>query len=286
MADIGELSYQSRHTGEQIDDAVNAVSGLSSSFTILQKKCEDIDNLLADAQMHNGLFRAKKLNTEDIDDIQLNVSQGDFSGLETGNYFTAHISTMLPGASSPTEEDVDLMIGDFNYYYNVGDIALTKPHLVLIPRTGLKTASEMNDTNTTAGGYVRSYMNSILLPCYAASFKVAFNDHLLKYRDILTNEINATVASGWEWTDVEIELMNEVQVFGTRVFSSSAYDVGTGNRQISVFKFINPVQYGRSNFWLRSVASATTFAHCNGYGVANENPASNANYVRPFVLFG
>ena len=93
-------------------------------------------------------------------------------------------------------------------------------------------------------------------------------------------------ASGGEWTTVELQLMNEVQVYGTTVWSSSAYDMGVDNRQLPVFKFINPVHTGRGVFWLRSVVSSTLFANCSHTGNATCDGASGALYVRPLILFG
>ena len=78
----------------------------------------------------------------------------------------------------------------------------------------------------------------------------------------------------------------EVQLYGTTVWSSSAYDVGMDNRKLPVFGFITPVQFGRNGFWLRSVVSGTHFALCNGYGSASSYGASGASYVRPIILFG
>jgi hypothetical protein len=93
-------------------------------------------------------------------------------------------------------------------------------------------------------------------------------------------------SSGWAWETVELQLMNEVQVFGTTVWSSSAYDVGCDNKLLPVFKFINPIQFGRSYYWLRSVVSSTHFALCGNSGNAANTGASNAFNVRPLILFG
>jgi hypothetical protein len=80
--------------------------------------------------------------------------------------------------------------------------------------------------------------------------------------------------------------MNEVQLYGSTVWSSSAYDVGVDNEKLPVFNFINPIHFGRYAFWLRSVVSSTHFAFCNYDGLANTNTASNAYSVRPLILFG
>lgn len=196
-------------------------------------------------------------------------------------------------------ENVTLMFAAFDYYYNCGDTALTIHHIVLIPRGyGFTTTAKMNETNTTTGGYLNSYMHQTVLPCYADSLKTVLNNHLLSHRTILSNAVNPSTpsmagagmtgaASGVGWATVELQLINEVQIYGTTVWSSSAYDVGVDNRQLPVFKFINPVHLGRKYFWLRSVVSSTNFAGCSGDGGdAYSYGASSVLFVRPLILFG
>lgn len=251
---------------------------------------------------HNGIYRGKQLfglssSSYFIEQLYDKVSNSDFSDLYLGDYFPVTITTTLPDETVKTEM-VELMIAAFNYYYKVGDTALTKPHLVLIPRGyGFTTAAKMNQTNTTTGGYLNSYMHQTVLPCYAASLKAALGGHLLSHRTVLSNAVNTSTpsmagagmtgaASGWERTTVELQLMTEVQVYGTTVWSSSAYDVGVDNRQLPVFKFINPVQFDRGVFWLRSVVNSGDFAGCNYHGDANYYGALGVYYVRPLILFG
>ena len=231
------------------------------------------------------------------------VTYYEQGGTVTDRTYTATTDTTPDSSKSyytmrTVSEDIDLMIAGFNYYYNTGDTVLYKPHLVLIPRLfGFATAAKMNETNTTTGGYLNSYMHQTVLPCYADSLRTALNNHLLSHRTILSNAVNTSTpsmagagmtgaASGWEWTTVELQLMNEVQVYGTTVWSSSAYDVGVDNRQLPAFKFINPIQISRAHFWLRSVVSSTGFAYCTNTGVAANDGASSAYYVRPLILFG
>ena len=194
-------------------------------------------------------------------------------------------------------ENITLMFAGFDYYYNMGDTTLTTHHAVLIPRTAFATAAKMNNTNTTVGGYYNSMMHQTTLPCYAKSLKTALNNHMLSYRTKLTTAITESTpsmagagitgaATGWAWETTELQLMNEVQVYGCTVWSSSAYDVSCDNKQLPVFKFINPVQFARSNYWLRSVVSSTLFALCTYNGNADNYGASYTNAVRPLILFG
>ena len=257
---------------------------------------EKLDNVIfADEQNHNGVYRGKFL---DIDNAELaRRVQNGFEDLYLGDYITRSITTTLPNDTVKTET-VALMIAAFNYYYNTGDTALTTPHIILIPRNqGFATIAQMNGTNTTEGGYLNSYMHQTFLPRYAASLKTALNNHVLSHRTRLTKTVDTSTpsmagagltgaANAAEWATVDLQLMNEVQVYGTTVWSSSAYDVGTDNRKLPVFDFITPVQFGRNTFWLRSVVSSLNFANCDPYGFATYYGASNALYVRPLILFG
>lgn len=195
-------------------------------------------------------------------------------------------------------ENVTLMFAAFDYYYNVGNTALTTHHAVLIPRGyGFATAAKMNSSNTTVGSYFNSDMHQIVLPCYAKALKTVLNNHLLAHMTILPNAINASTPSmagagftgasiNWAWESVELQLMSEPQIYGTTVWSSSAYDVGADYKKLPVFDFINGVHFGRGYYWLRSVVSSTGFALCGYDGGASNTVASNAAYVRPLILFG
>lgn len=195
-------------------------------------------------------------------------------------------------------ENVTLMFAGFNYYYNIGTSALATPNSILIPRgAGFATTAKMNSTNTTAGGYYGSDMHQITLPCYAKSIKSALNNHLLSHWTWLTTTVNTSTpsiagagmtgaASASAWKMTELQLMTEQQVYGTRAWTSSAYDVGIDYRKLPIFDFINPVQYGRADFWLRSVVNSTSFANCSYHGIAIGNVASNEYSVRPLIIFG
>lgn len=256
------------------------------------------DAIFSSSFMKNGIYRDKDLtNIYTVEEIYEKVHDGSFDDLFLGDYFTVSITTTLPDETVKTE-NVQLMIAAFNYYYNIGDTALTTPHVVLIPRNqGFSTANKMNETNTTEGGYLNSYMHQTLLPCYAASLRTALNDHLITHRSWLTKSINATspsmagagmtgAANNCDWATVDLQLMNEVQVYGTTVWSSSAYDVGIDNRKLPVFDFITPIQFGRFYTWLRSVVSSTSFAACSSGGFAIANSATYAIGVRPLIVFG
>lgn len=199
---------------------------------------------------------------------------------------------------STVTETVAMMIAHFDYFMNIGDSSpITYHHVVLIPRTRLKTTSYMNPTNTTVGAYYNSEMHQTILPCYAAAFSAALEGHVRTWRDRLSTEMTAATpsmaggglngsATAWDWKDTNIRLMNEAQVYGTGIWSSSAYDYGCEDRQLAVFRFISPVQYERAYCWLSSVVSSTYFANAGNNGAASCNTAGSALYVRPLIVFG
>ena len=135
------------------------------------------------------------------------------------------------------------------------------------------------------------------MPAVEAALNGILGSHL-KSRDILCSDtINASAASmagagltgaatGWGWHSVKAALMTEVQVYGSMIASSSYYDVGEGDQQLPLFKFVNHVAYQRAYFWLRGVASSTYFALANSTGNAIANPASTAVGVRPLIVVG
>lgn len=194
-------------------------------------------------------------------------------------------------------ENVSLMFAAFDYYYGSGDTALGTHHAVLIPRTVFSTAAAMNPTNTTVGGYYNSDMHQITLPCYAKSLKTALSNHVLAHKAWLTTAIASGTpsaagggmtgaSSNAAWSVSELQLMNEVQLYGSMLWSSSAYDVGNDTEKFPVFNFIGTNQYGRSTTWLRAVMSEAFFTACNNSGLAGGNGASSASYIRPVILFG
>ncbi|MBR1749965.1 MAG: hypothetical protein IJ740_03645 [Ruminococcus sp.] len=269
------------------------------------------------ARIHNGTFEDlylgdyfTKSTTTDIytkftgTEFAAGTTYYERSGADLLNWTytetedAAYDSTKTYYTKLTKTENVTLMFAAFDYYYQMGDTACTTHHAILIPRNyGFATTSKMNPTNTTIGAYYNSEMHQTTLPCYAKSLKTALNNHLLSHRTILSNTINASTPSmagvgftgastNWAWVTIELQLMTEQQVYGTRAWTSSAYDIGIDYRILPVFNFINPVMFGRATFWLRSVVSSTYCAYCLGGGDASGNGASYAYYVRPLILFG
>ncbi len=119
-----------------------------------------------------------------------------------------------------------------------------------------------------------------------------FGTHVLEYRNLLTKGINATgynrygtntgCSNDWAWYSRKIDLMNEVQVFGSISWSSSGFDIGSDNCQLPLFRLAPQYITNRSKWcWLRTVTNASCFANVHYYGVSHLHSASGVSGVRP-----
>ena len=251
----------------------------------------NVDALMLNSVNKNAIYRGKDLGVVSADNVENffkvhEISSGKFTDLFVGDTFTIKDGT----------HNAKWVIAGFNTEYNKGDTALQKNHITVFPLYNLGT-SYMNETNTTAGGYKGSYMHTTKLPEIADNLRKALGTHMLSHRCLLTTSVSADAfanggsgwkgaSNNWEWTDCELVLMTEAQVYGSTVFSSSGYDTGEGAMKLPIFNFVNHVKFGRYWFWLRSVASSTYFCDADGSGDANCYDASSVSGVRPLMLLG
>lgn len=224
------------------------------------------------AGAHNSIYRGKNLGTTITDEQLANIENGTFRDLFIGDYWTIN--------------SVKYVIADFDYMYNVGNTALTKHHIVVVPERNMYS-HVMNDTNTTEGGYVASKMYTEGLDNALTSFKNAFGEsHVLTYKNLLTTAVSGGVPSNWVWQSRQIDLMSEAMAYGQNAWRKSGYDVGCQKSQLSLFKHRHDaIQAARSWYWLRDVYSAAYFAIVTSLGSADYH-ASDSGGVRPFALIG
>ena len=251
----------------------------------------------------NNVFRGKNLGTVNANNIDSfiadhGISTGAFVDIYLGDYFTINYN----GSNK------NIRIGAFDYLYYTGDTVLNKHHILCIPDNSLCTAA-MNSTNTTGTSaneantsgkqaYLGSDMHNITIADIDEKLTAIFGGHLLSHRELLTNSMDPNQTSGghtaWkgasnnrEWVDAKCVLMSEIEVYGSNVWSSSAYDTGLTRGQIPLFK-IEPrfISQAREWYWLRDVASSTTFCYAYGDGGSGYSYASYVSYVRPRFLLG
>lgn len=242
----------------------------------LQADIDSVRNVLADgAAAHNCIYRGKNLGTSVTAEQYAAISSGKFTDLYIGDYWVIN--------------GVTYRIAAFDYYYNCGDTNFTKHHVVIVLDTSLYKA-QMNTSNVTTGGYTGSAMYKSNLAQARTTIKAAFGSaHVLTKRELLTNAVNGNTPSGWAWFDSDVELMNEVQAYGSVAWGAhdgNGYNVASGDGQFPLFMFDRTKLHNREDYWLRDVASATNFSGVNydGYAIHNYAPASLG--VRPAFCIG
>lgn len=242
----------------------------------LQTDIDSVRNVLADgAAAHNCIYRGKNLGTSVTAEQYAAISSGKFTDLYIGDYWVI--------------KGVTYRIAAFDYYYNCGDTNFTKHHVVIVPDTSLYKA-QMNTSNVTTGGYTGSAMYKSNLAQAKTTIKAAFGSaHVLTKRELLTNAVNGNTPSGWAWFDSDVELMNEVQAYGSVAWGAhdgNGYNVASGDGQFPLFMFDRTKLHNREDYWLRDVASATYFSDVYYGGDASYYYASYSLGVRPAFCIG
>lgn len=242
----------------------------------LQTDIDSVRNVLADgAAAHNCIYRGKNLGTSVTAEQYAAISSGKFTDLYIGDYWVIN--------------GVTYRIAAFDYYYNCGDTNFTKHHVVIVPDTSLYKA-QMNTSNVTTGGYTGSAMYKSNLAQAKTTIKAAFGSaHVLTKRELLTNAVNGNTPSGWAWFDSDVELMNEVQAYGSVAWGAhdgNGYNVASGDGQFPLFMFDRTKLHNREDYWLRDVSSATDFSFVSYSGDASSASASYSLGVRPAFCIG
>ena len=230
------------------------------------------------AGAHNGIYRGNYLGSAVTPEQYAAIASGTFDDLFIGDYWT------IGG--------VNYRIAAFNYYLRCGDnVSFNTHHVVIVPDTALYNAT-MNATNITTGGYAGSVMRTANLEQAKTTIDAAFPGHALQHSQYFTNAVTSGRASGGAWFDSTVDLMNEVMVYGSAIFSpvSDGTSVSTnhtlGKSQLPLFALRPDLISNRLSYWLRDTVSGTHFAYVSYSGYAGSYAASHSYGVRPaFSIF-
>lgn len=226
---------------------------------------------------HRNVYRGKSLGTSITSAQQAAISAGTFDDLFIGDYWT------LNGTR--------YNIADMDYWYNTGDTNFTTHHLVMVPNGNLYSA-QMNEENTTEGGYVGSLMYTTNLEDAKTTIATDFGDLLLTHREYLTNAVTNGYPSAGAWYDSTVELMNENMVYGSHIYAPMGNGSTIPNKytidkqQLALFQLSPRAVNNRSTYWLRDVVSSTYFALVDSSGFAAYHYASASLGVRPVFAIG
>ncbi len=232
---------------------------------------------LVSAINHRNVFRGKNLGSSVTAAQKAAIQAGTFDDLFVGDYWT------IGG--------VTYRIADMDYWYNCGDTAFTKHHLVIVP-DGVLYNAQMNTGNVTTGAYIGSAMYTANLEQAKTTITSAFGDMLLTHRSIFGNAVTNGKTTGYAWVNSTVDLMNEIMVYGTTVFLPGCDGVTVptiytiDNSQLALFALNPRFIKTRQTYWLRDVVSAAYFAHVNYIGNTSFNGASYSLGVRPAFAIG
>ena len=245
------------------------------------------------AEAHNAMWGGRDITVAfNNGTVSANIANGTFKDIFPGDYITKSVTI------SGKAYTVNWVIADCDYWINKGNTAVTAHHVVIVPQVPIFNAN-MNATNTTEGGYAGSRMYKETIPACATGIVNAFgSDHILTFRDLIVNNINASGISlgnsSWlgvsalgsgKWVDAQCNLIGEHMVYGHSVWSSGGENQMIQTRQFSAFRLSEKlINYNRQHWWLRDVVSSAYFAFVYGRGDANADYASRVAGVRPFAL--
>jgi len=246
------------------------------------------------AEAHNAMWGGRDITAAfNAGTVSANIANGTFKDIFPGDYITKQVTI------SGTAYTVNWVIADCDYWWHKGDQnnGMETHHVVIVPQQPIFNAN-MNNTNTTEGGYAGSRMYTETIPACATGIVNAFgSDHILTFRDHLTRDLNTSaVSSGitvftgapnWNgaWYSQQCNLMSEAMVYDGPHCASSALDNTMATRQMSAFRLSEKaINYNRQWWWLRDVVSSAGFARVDGDGCAGALGASGVRGVRPFAL--
>ncbi len=266
------------------------------------------DNIIKQGvQTRRNTYRGKDI-TSYLEDGQLfsMIKSGKFDDIYVGDY-------MISQTKDASENNIVWLIADLDNYLGVGDQnnGLQQHHATIIPAYMLEQ-DRMNPTKSTKAGAseipgaedLAGYMGSEM---YQKTLETIYNkyiypdfvdgeNHVIEYRNLVSYKVDENrsnmygqitgASSDWKWDSRKLDLMSEVNVYGSTIWSSSGYDIGADNRQYAIFQLrpelinqdlsgISGVAIRRYWYWLKAVTGSMSFAYVNHYGDA----AQGAGYA-------
>ena len=189
------------------------------------------------------------------------------------------------------------VVAHFDYYRNkkAGNSYATKG--VVLITYGALTSSKMFNTRSTAGGYYASIMHNTTCPAIALALGTVFGSYLLNFGIHATSMVDDNILSNagagmmgatndGAWVSTQCTLPTEIQVYGTKVFSSSHYDVGEADCKLALFNFILHTGWSKGDMMLRDIASSFRVAAAGYFGVPVAINADDTCGFRPLIYIG
>lgn len=262
-------TYLARLAGQDVSIPDTPISRIECYLAYL---CENGGGVPAsNAGGHNSTFGGKSLGTTFTAEQSAAIQAGTFDGLFVGDYWTINNTVYR--------------IAGFDIFLHTGNVELNRHHAVIVPDTAMYTAP-MNADNVTTGGYAGSLLKTSGLDAALTTIKADFGaTHIISRRSMLCNLVTNGVPAGWAWTDTEIDLMAEGQVYGRGAWGTqnqNGYNVGEKYSRFPLFSLAPEFISIRQWYWLQDIRNATSFCGVNDAGFAFNYNASYSFGIRPF----
>ncbi len=292
-------------------DYIESNSKCTLTFTSSMTKADYDKYIQAGVALRRNTYRGKDITSLwQSGDLYTQISNGTFADIYVGDY-------IVSSTKDKWSKNIVWLIADLDNYMNQGDQSdgLKTHHATIIPSYKLEE-NRMNATDITTGGYKGSEMykttlNNVYSKYIAPDFcKSSSACHIITYRNLVSTDVDGArsnqwgedtgAASGWEWDDRKLDLMSEVNVYGTTLWSSSGYDIGLDNRQYAIFQLrpelinqgisgISGASTGTYWYWLKAVATSNDFVSVSSYGAAGDGSGGASRLdggIRPRFLIG
>lgn len=261
----------------------------------LTERVLSVENQISSSQIHRSNFRGKNLGSEVTTEQLAAIRRGDFKDLFLGDYWVINGTTWR--------------IADFDYWYNCGDTAFTKHHVVIMPDvlydlSGNLCSSPMHESTDLSDGYVGTDFRVNVLPTVKTIVDSSFPNMALTHREYLINAVDKNIGGQTKagaWYDSSVELPNEHMIYGSVIQGTTKSCSGNGSVSYTkdVIMYTNSktmlalfsvrpdlIVADRKRYWLRDVAGGTTYAMVAESGEASWSKVTNSRGIRPVFAIG
>lgn len=232
---------------------------------------------LLSVENRRKIFRGKNLGTSLTVEQKAAIQNGSFDDMWLGDYWIIN--------------GVTWRIADFDYWYGYSEQPITNHHLVIMPDTALNSVA-MNDTSTTAGGYLGSKMYTEYINTAKTAILDAFSGAVLTHKEYLIDTVESGNPTSGTYVDSIVDLPNEMMIFGSYIYtpanngSNNVRRFTISNRQLALFASTYKFLAISTGFWLRDIGSSTQFVRVTNYGAITLTGASSSYGVRPVFAIG
>lgn len=258
------------------------------------KKATQSTAFMDTAEYHNSVYRGKDLNTRfKSGDLYAEIASGKFRDMFIGDYF--NISFKNPKKETETVI-LTCMIAKF-----VPAKGSDPAKAIIVPLENIfgSVFAKWNLTDTLEGGYQGSNIKTEI-ESMVPTLTTIFGEHLKNM--FVTNSsvvsegvsgsgssIDGRTADSVNVTNAKIDLMNELEIFGSRIWGSASHDNKSLYGHLPLFRLnpsLIPLQVGGS-YWTKSIRDGATVAIVLGRGTcSNTNPSATPSHTRVKFAIG